>query len=1232
MEILERIWEFLGGFFSSILRGFERSLTSIVGSSNERLIKKMSARIHAINALEPKYQALSDEELKAQTGKFKRRLAEGETVDDLLVEAFAVCREAGQRFLNMRHYDVQLIGGMILHGGAIAEMVTGEGKTLVSTLPAYLNALAGSVHVVTVNDYLARRDMEWMGPLHMGLGLTVSAIQSGMEPDVRQKAYACDITYGTNNEFGFDYLRDNMRTAARDDQHFPKRQQQCQGDLNYAIIDEVDNILIDEARTPLIISGQAHADIRRYSEADQIASQLKKEEHFIASEKDHSAHLTDVGVREAEKLAGVESFYTAGNMEWPHLIDNALKAHHLYKRDVSYVVKEGTVIIVDEFTGRLMEGRQWSDGLHQAVEAKEGVRIKEETQTLATITLQNFFKLYNKLSGMTGTAMTEASEFWKIYELDVVAVPTNRPLQRAEHADMIYRSEKEKYAAMANEIEQLHRWDTVLLTDERELCGEITSETDESVQFKQHGQKNSTEILRSTIKHLQKKGRPILVGTVSIEKSERLGSLLSKRGVKHEVLNAKQHKREADIVAQAGRFGAVTIATNMAGRGTDIVLGGNPETMAWAQLQHQYETRLDVPSNEWEQLVKEIRLGEKMESEGELICELGGLHIIGTERHEARRIDLQLRGRSGRQGDPGSSRFYLSLEDDLMRIFAGEWVRTWLTRLGMKDGQAIESKMVSKRIEGAQKKVEERNFEIRKNLLEYDEVMDEQRKRVYEYRQNILDGANCKELILEMIAVQVEQQLTEFLDQDFGTESFASWAGGRLNVELDNRDFRDMDFTAAEAFAKYQAERMAEAQVLDLIEENLPADEESREWNWSALAKIANTRWQLSHRDRDLKKIGRDNLDEYLIEKARAAIGKVDLSDGAHYLEKDFGLRMALEWVQYKFGFQLEINDYRDLDPQSLKDHVLEAATKMYEQREIEFPVMAGLIHFTTRDGSGGRRYDRQQLVGWARDRFKVELDLADLRSKQRDEIRDLLIAQSRCDYELGQQTETELSQRLESFQAAEAAETETSTAIEELSQWCQEKLGSDLDAESWGKLEVTERERTLMAALHQRFCPEIRRMERSLTLQILDAAWKDHLLAMDHLRSSVGLRGYAQVDPKVEYKREGMRIFEAMWHSIQERVTDLIFRMEQLDDEFVSSTWIETAATHDDAQSAVAAANEQMEMSGEEVGSSERIEPIRNRDKRIGRNAPCPCGSGKKYKNCCMRSGSSAQQPVQSG
>src|SRR5580704_16719986 len=704
----------LGDWFQSATAAIERLITRLFGSANRRRIRKFGFErderagkqrifpgsiLDRINSQESDWQKLSDEELKQTASNLRARLAAGETLDDVLPEAFAAVREAGRRFLKMRHYDVQIIGGYFLHKGMIAEMVTGEGKTLVATLPAFLNGLAGPVHVITVNDYLARRDMEWMGPLYLGLGLTVGAIQANMDSEERKVAYASDITYGTNNEFGFDYLRDNMK---------PAKEIQVQRELRFAIVDEIDNILIDEARTPLIISGFAHDDTSKYPKADRIARQLQKGVHFEVKEKEHTCNLTDAGVREAEKLAGVESFYTAGNMKWPHLIDNALKAHYLYKRDVNYVVEQGTVIIVDEFTGRKMEGRQWSDGLHQAVEAKEGVTIKAETQTLATITLQNYFKLYKKLGGMTGTAMTEATEFWKTYKLDVVTIPTNKPLRRINYMDLIYKSEREKWDAVVKEIREVH-------------------ET----------------------------GRPILVGTVSIEKSELLSDKINRFGIKHAVLNAKYHEREAEIIAQAGRHSGVTIATNMAGRGTDIILGGNPEYLAWDQLKHQYASRLDVPKVVWDDLTSKIAKEEGMTEEGRKVAEVGGLHVIGTERHEARRIDLQLRGRSGRQGDPGSSRFFLSLEDDLMRIFAGDWVKSILTRLGMQEGEAIESPLVSRQIQKAQRRVEERHFEQRKNLLEYDEVMDQQRKRVYTFRQNILNGGDCREIILDMFRKQI---------------------------------------------------------------------------------------------------------------------------------------------------------------------------------------------------------------------------------------------------------------------------------------------------------------------------------------------------------------------------------------------------------------------------------------------------------------------------------------------
>jgi len=1221
MEYLERIWEFLSLIVGGIMRGFERTITSLFGSSNARYIKRLQSKVDAIGALEPKYEAMTDDELKDQTAKFRERLAAGETLDDLLVEAFAVCREAGRRFLNMRHFNVQLMGGMVLHSGAIAEMVTGEGKTLVATLPAYLNALQGKgVHVVTVNDYLARRDMEWMGPLYINLGLTVGAIQSDMAVLDRQKAYSCDITYGTNNEFGFDYLRDNMRPARRDDDGYPKHLQQSQGRLNFAIIDEVDNILVDEARTPLIISGPAHDDISKYAKADKIARQLKRDAHFEVNEKDHNANLTDAGVREAERIAGVESFYTAGNMEWPHLIDNSLKAHHLYKRDVNYVSKEGRIVIVDEFTGRLMEGRQWSDGLHQAVEAKEGVKIKEETQTLATITLQNFFKLYDKICGMTGTAMTEANEFWKIYKLDVIAIPTNRPLRRVEHPDVIYCTEDEKYEALADEIERLNRWDVLVANDGSERWGTILKENADGITFQERGTKDKEATDPDDYKRIDRKGRPILVGTVSIEKSERVSGLLDRRGVKHEVLNAKHHKREAEIVAQAGRIGAVTIATNMAGRGTDIVLGGNPKTMAWAVLQEQYETQLDVPREEFDEMIEQFEQQENMIEQGETVKGLGGLHVMATERHEARRIDLQLRGRTGRQGDPGSSRFFLSLEDDLMRIFAGEWVKNILTRLGMQRGEAIESRMVTRRIEGAQKKVEERNFEVRKNLLEYDEVMDEQRKRIYGYRQKILDGVNCKELILEMIDRQVEHHLGKFLTRDYGIETYAEWAGNRLSTSLEARDFRGLDGAGAGQLAKDEAERMAETAVLDAMEENLPDDEDPSEWNWEALAKFANTRWGSNFRDRDLKRFGRDGVAEALIEKGREAIQKVDLAEGGRFLDEHFGVRTACNWMKHKFGIDLDFEEAKNLESDALKQLACTKAEDAYQEKESEYPVMAGLYQFSARTTTGPGRIDRDALVDWAAKRFEVKLNLNDLKSKQRDEIRELLVRHSRTHQ---QQADSVLAVAKEkvaaAFDAAHAGGNGNG-ALQSLSSWVSAELNGNLPPESLAPLDREQLEQAVCNAVEDRYRPEIRRMERVLLLQLVDAAWKDHLLAMDHLRSAVGLVGYAQVDPKVEYKKEGMKQFEQMWDSISERTTDLVFRMETLDEDFVGSTWVETSAVHEDAPGASEIAQQQQAAIDASQSGEKKAEPIRNRGQRVGRNQPCPCGSGKKYKACCMR------------
>jgi len=659
------------------------ALKRVFGTSHEREIRRLRPRVEAINALEEKTVALSDAELKGKTAEFRQRLDQGSTLDELLHEAFAVAREAGKRALKMRHYDVQLIGGMVLHNGAIAEMRTGEGKTLVATLPCYLNALDGKgVHVVTVNDYLAKRDAEWMGKLYHFLGMSVGVVVNSQAEQEKKVAYRSDITYGQNNEFGFDYLRDNMKFSALD---------YVQRDLNYAIVDEVDSILIDEARTPLIISGQGEPSSHKYRQINEVIPRLRKDEHYVVDEKAHSVTLTDDGVELAQKLMGIGNLYDPINLESLHILNQCLRAHSLYKRDVNYLVTEdGKVLIIDEFTGRVLPGRRWSDGLHQAVEAKENVRIQEETRTMATITFQNLFRLYKKLGGMTGTADTEATEFHETYKLGVIAIPTNKPMVRADHQDVVYKTEREKFTAVIAEILECHE-----------------------------------------------KGQPVLVGTTSVEKSNAIATLLKKKKIPHAVLNAKHHEREAYVVAQAGRKGAITVSTNMAGRGTDIVLGGNPEMIAKLEFREQSRDP-DADSEAFAKLVDDY--DKACKAEGEEVRGNGGLHILGTERHESRRIDNQLRGRAGRQGDPGSSRFYLSLEDDLMRIFAGDRVKALMERMGMPDNEPIVHPWVTKSIQDAQRKVEERNFDIRKHLLEYDDVMNEQRKTVYKLRQQLLLG------------------------------------------------------------------------------------------------------------------------------------------------------------------------------------------------------------------------------------------------------------------------------------------------------------------------------------------------------------------------------------------------------------------------------------------------------------------------------------------------------------
>ena len=922
---------------------FAKLLLKIFGSRNERMLKEMWPIVAKINELEEKFRQMSDEQLTAKTGEFKRRIQEGASLDEILPEAFATVRETASRTIGLRHYDVQLIGGIAMHQGKIAEMITGEGKTLVATAPAYLNTLGGKhVHIVTVNDYLARRDRDWMGPVYEKLGLTVGCIQSEMDPQQRLREYASNITFGTNNEFGFDYLRDNMKMRSED---------QCQGELYYAIIDEVDSVLVDEARTPLIISGPSEESTDKYYRADKIARKLQKSKHFELKEKEQMALLTEDGIEYAEKLAGVDSFYKGKNMDWPHHIAQALRAHHFFKLDREYVINDNEIVIVDEFTGRLQPGRRWSDGLHQAIEAKEGLKIREENQTLATITFQNYFRLYEKLAGMTGTALTEAVEFDKIYKLDVLVVPPNRTLVRKAHNDVIYGTTAEKFDACIEEIVTYH--------------------------------------------HI---GRPLLVGTISIENSEVLSQMLDRRGVPHQVLNAKHHEKEAQIIAKAGQLARVTIATNMAGRGTDIVLGTfskqqllehwqshnfapkklkieDPEVEAklW---RHWAKMFLEVDDPEIPLPVIEARLKQYWKNNEfpqlrlcESVAELGGLHVLGTERHEARRIDNQLRGRCGRQGDPGSSRFYLCFEDELLRKFAPPSMVKLMQRMGMQDGQEIQHPLLTRGIGKAQQRVEQYNFEIRKNLLEYDEVMDEQRKIVYSQRQKVLNGENSAEIVWKMI----------------------------------------------------------EERTFDALDRCLPQDVSTREWDFKGLS----------------------------------------------------------EWLAYKFDLKIL--------PEEL-------ASKEYE-----------------------------------------------------------------------------------------AVEQKTLDAIKRHYQMRRNKLGERIMNE----------------------------LERYLLLEAIDSKWKDHLYAMDELKSGIGLQAMGQKDPKIEYKRHGYQMFEEMITAVNDSVTDLLFKLEfeEADARTLDDIWQPAQFSHEEMPYGV---DREGWEQAQAAASATTVKTIRRKEAKVGRNEPCPCGSGRKYKKCC--------------
>ena len=914
-------------------------LTKIVGKRADRELKKLWPVVETINAMESTIKLLSDDALKAKTPEFKQRLDNGESLEELLPEAFAICREASRRILDMRHFDVQLIGGAALHQGMIAEMKTGEGKTLVATLPVYLNSLTGKgVHVVTVNDYLARRDADWMGQLYKFLGLSVGIIQHDLTDTERQDNYRRDVAYGTNNEFGFDYLRDNMKfdPSLFVHQLFPKIVKGRDGKeaeklFNYAIVDEVDSILIDEARTPLIISGPAEESTDLYYKIDRIIPRLKRDIDFTVDEKTRTVTLTEEGVPSAEKVLGVENIYEPSQMHILHHVYQALRAHALYKRDVDYMIKDNQVVIVDEFTGRLMPGRRWSDGLHQAVEAKEHVKIERENQTLATITFQNYFRMYDKLAGMTGTAETEATEFEKIYDLEVLPIPTNVELIRIENPDVVYRTEREKLNAVVEEI-----------TD------------------------------------LSEAGRPILVGTTSIGKSEKLAQMLKRSGVKHVVLNAKYHQMEAEIIAQAGRKGAVTIATNMAGRGTDILLGGNPESLARSALKNSGIDPPEATEEESQHALEKAKL--EVAREHEEVVTAGGLHIIATERHEARRIDNQLRGRAGRQGDPGSSKFYLSLEDDLMRIFGSDRISGLMQKMGMEEGVPIEHKMVTNAIERAQKQVEGQNFSIRKHLLEYDDVMNKQRVAVYRLRREILEGKDQKEYVLEL-ADNIHNFL---LDQNIGEE---------VNPE---------------------------------------------EWDLLGFQKA---------------------------------------------LTRQFGLSTGM----------LATVDWDGLNRNEIREELGKKLIAKYE--------------------------DKESVIG---------LDL-------------------------------------------------------------------------------------------------MRTHERIVMLQVVDSQWKDHLYAMDHLKEGIGLRGYGQRDPLVEYKKESFSMFEDMWDRLEEEIVRLLFLLQPVREqsmEPLSRARPKRLMFNDPSASLSSSSVEQVSSAGarreSESGRDVAVKTVKRTEAKVGRNAPCPCGSGKKYKKCC--------------
>ncbi|MHC4085443.1 MAG: preprotein translocase subunit SecA [Planctomycetota bacterium] len=1197
-------------------------LLKIFGSRNERMIKSYSVIGQQVGEFEGSVKGLDDEDLGAKTAEFKEVLKAGGSPEDILHEAFAVVREAARRNIEMRHFDVQLIGGEVLYEGKIAEMVTGEGKTLVATLAVYLVYLTGrKVHLVTVNDYLAKRDSEWMGPVYEALGLTVGAIQADMDTmgDDRRAQYECDVTYGTNNEFGFDYLRDNMKVSL---------DQMVQGELQFAIIDEVDSILIDEARTPLIISGPAFDDVSRYKEADQVArklmakqsgyDRLKKQidsaqrkganaqgelaeakrdkdskriakaqkvieesqreleraeaelagatEYYEVEYDKKSAHLTHEGVGAAQEIAGVGSFFTGSNMEWPHLLEQSLRAHVTFEKEKDYVVMEGKVIIVDEFTGRLMHGRQWSDGLHQAVEAKEGVAVKKETQTLATITLQNFFKLYDQISGMTGTAATEGEEFMKIYGLDVVAIPTNEPCIRDDREDVIYKSMREKFNAIVEEIHEVSN-----------------------------------------------AGRPVLVGTVSVEKNEALSAALTKRfGLEHELLNAKHHDREAVIVAKAGHQhegrdgrmrGNVTIATNMAGRGTDIKLGPGvlyevvkvEDSPSERGVQNytlkQQDTGKEISFQSMDPLAHVFQIGEGQRW-------VGGLHVLGTERHEARRIDNQLRGRTGRQGDAGSSEFFLSFDDDLMRVFAPDWTVKALSWIGWEEGQPIIHKRISKGIEKAQKKVEERNYEVRKSLLEYDEVMDYQRKIFYGRRRTILGGKRLKNIIEEMIEGTITENCETILSSQYPLKCITEWARTSFGVDLKVSDITGIKAEEIEKLIKRQAKGEAENNISLSLGEYLEDYEDVRSWDVAGLCKWAMSAFRVSLSPSKIKEQGPEEIEEQLISAAAEQIDKKDCSKVEEFMRKDFGLRTFAEWAWTKFDIKQEHNELAELSVSEIRDQLREKTAAKYKEREIKYPVEFAMN--MVYGPQGANVYAFESLADWANKKYNAGFSVDQIQNIKPKQLHTQLLELSEC-YNNGKLKE-EIDDKLYHL--------DTPGAVE----WANERFSASFTKEELGHGE--QRKEMILEAGREFLRSELSDLERYVLIQVYDSTWKDHLYTMDHLKNSIWMRSMAEKDPKTEYKREGHRMFQEMLGTIEDRVTDIIFKVRLEAGAQARSVWNVSQTAHDEVgQFAMA---ERQRAAAQAPQGEQKVKQIRLESPKVGRNEPCPCGSGKKYKKCC--------------